>query len=106
VRVYQNNTLLTTVTLNAADQSFFNAKGGKIGLWTVAAPNAFFDDFGGGALTGVTNATLDATAIPNEVADDGAELTVAVDFPTDVAAPATPDAGTLVNRAFLLLVNR
>ena len=48
VRVYQNNTLLTTVTLNAADQSFFNAKGGKIGLWTVAAPNAFFDDFGGG----------------------------------------------------------
>jgi hypothetical protein len=106
VRVYQNNTLLTTVTLNAADQSFFNAKGGKIGLWTVAAPNAFFDDFGGGALTGVTNATLDATAIPNEVADDGAELTVAVDFPTDVAAPATPDAGTLVNRAFLPLVNR
>ena len=106
VRVYQNNTLLTAVTLNAADQGFFNAKGGKIGLWTVAAPNAFVDDFGGGALTGVTNATLDATAIPNEVADDGAELTVAVDFPTDVAAPATPDAGALVNRAFLPLVNR
>ncbi|MEZ4862432.1 MAG: Ig-like domain repeat protein [Caldilineaceae bacterium] len=60
VRVYQNNSLLTTVTLNAADQSFFNTKGGKIGLWTVAAPNAFFDDFGGGALDGVSAA--DTTA--------------------------------------------
>ncbi|MEZ4734646.1 MAG: hypothetical protein R3E79_46740 [Caldilineaceae bacterium] len=105
VRVYQNNSLLTTVTLNAADQSFFNAKGGKIGLWTVAAFNAFFDDFGGGALTGVVSATLDAI-VPDEAADDGAEITVAEDFPTDVAAPVTPDADALVNRAFLPLVNR
>jgi hypothetical protein len=36
-----------SATLNAAAQDFFNAKGGKIGIWT-AAPNAFFDDFGGG----------------------------------------------------------
>jgi hypothetical protein len=105
VRVYQNNTLLTTVTLNAADQGFFNAKGGKIGLWTVAAPNAFFDDFGGGALTGVSSATLDATTVPDELADDGAEITVAENFPTDNTATA-PDAGVLANRAFLPLVNR
>ena len=112
VRVYQNNTLLITVILNAADQSFFNAKGGKIGLWAVAAPNAFLDDFGGGALTSVTGAALDATAVPDEVADDGAELTVAVDFPTNDTAGALDDvatnpvAGSLVNRAFLPLANR
>jgi hypothetical protein len=105
VRVYQNNTLLTTVTLNAADQGFFNAKGGKIGLWTVAAFNAFVDDFGGGALTGVSSATLDATTVPDELADDGAEITVAENFPTDNTATA-PDAGVLANRAFLPLVNR
>ena len=104
VRVYKNNSLLTTVTLNAADQGFFNAKGGKIGLWTVAAPNAFVDDFGGGALTGVTAATLDTT-VADEAADDGAEITVAVDFPTDDTATA-PDAGAFANRAFLPLVNR
>ena len=51
VRIYKNNTLISTVTLNAADKSFFNGKGGKVGLWTVAAPNAFFDDFGGGSVT-------------------------------------------------------
>jgi hypothetical protein len=38
------------VTLNAADQGFFNAKGGKIGIWTVIAPRALLDDFGGGTL--------------------------------------------------------
>jgi VCBS repeat-containing protein len=48
VQIYKNGTLITTVTLNAADQAFFNTKGGKIGIWTAAAPNALFDDFGGG----------------------------------------------------------
>jgi hypothetical protein len=48
VRIYRNGALIATVTLNAADQAFFNAKGGKIGLWSAAAPNAFFNDFGGG----------------------------------------------------------
>ena len=105
VRVYRNNSLLTTVTLSAADQSFFNTKGGRIGLWTVAASNLFVDDFGGGALTGVTAATLDANTVPDETADDGAEITVAENFPTDDTA-AAPDAGTLVNRAFLPLVDR
>src|SRR5262249_57789161 len=51
VQIYKNGTLLTTVTLNTADQSFFNAKGGKIGIWSVAASNAILDDFGGGTVT-------------------------------------------------------
>ena len=104
VRVYQNSTLLTTVTLNSADQGFFNGKGGKIGLWTVAATNAVFDDFGGGALSSVAGATPGESAVPDEMADDGTEITVAVDFPTDDTA--TPDADNLVNRFFLPLVTR
>jgi len=48
VEVYQNGTLIASVTLNAADGAFFNSKGGKVGLWALAAPKAFFDDFGGG----------------------------------------------------------
>jgi hypothetical protein len=50
VEISKNGTLLTTVTLTAADQTFFNGKGGRIGVWSVAAPNALFDDFGGGTL--------------------------------------------------------
>jgi len=50
VEIYKNGTLVTTATLTATDQAFFNAKGGKIGIWTVAAPNALLDDFGGGTL--------------------------------------------------------
>lgn len=50
VRIYQNDTLVTSVMLNTADQTFFNAKGGKIGLWSVLAPNALFDDFAGKSL--------------------------------------------------------
>ncbi len=48
VKIYKNGTQIATVTLNAQDQTFFNGKGGKIGLWTVGAHNAAFDDFGGG----------------------------------------------------------
>ena len=48
VQIYKNGTLVTTITLNGADQAFFNSKGGKIGIWTAAAPNAILDDFGGG----------------------------------------------------------
>jgi len=51
VEIYKNGTLIATITLNSADQAFFNAKGGKIGLWSAAAPNAFLDDFGGGTIT-------------------------------------------------------
>jgi hypothetical protein len=50
VEIYKNGTLLTTVTLTAADKSFFDGKGGRIGVWSVAAPGALFDDFGGGTL--------------------------------------------------------
>jgi beta-glucosidase len=50
VLIYKNDTLVATVTLNTADQSFFNAKGGKIGIWTAAARKALLDDFGGGTL--------------------------------------------------------
>jgi beta-glucosidase len=50
VKIYKNGTLVATVTLNAADKAFFNAKGGKIGVWTAGASNALFDDFGGGSL--------------------------------------------------------
>ena len=95
VRVYKNNSLLTTVTLNAEDQSFFNAKGGKIGLWTVVAPNALFDDFGGGALAAVTSAAAGEQAVPDEVADDGAALvvdSVLITASVPVTAPAVVDA--------------
>ena len=50
VRIYKNDLLVRTVTLNVTDQAFFNGKGGKVGLWSVVAPNAFFDDFGGGTI--------------------------------------------------------
>jgi hypothetical protein len=50
VRIYKNGTLVATVRLNAADQAFFNAKGGKIGIWAAAASGAVMDDFGGGAV--------------------------------------------------------
>lgn len=50
VEVYKNGTRLATVTLSSSDQAFFNGKGGRIGLWTLAAANAFFDDFGGGSV--------------------------------------------------------
>jgi hypothetical protein len=48
--VYKNDTLVKAVTLNAADQGFFNAKGGKIGVWSALAPQAFMDDFGGATI--------------------------------------------------------
>jgi hypothetical protein len=51
VRVYKNDALVKTVTLNAADQGFFNAKGGKVGIWSALAPRAFMDDFGGATIT-------------------------------------------------------
>jgi cysteine-rich repeat protein len=50
VRVYKNDTLVKTVTLTAADQGFFNTKGGKVGVWSVLAPQAFLDDFGGATI--------------------------------------------------------
>jgi hypothetical protein len=50
ILIYKNGTQVASVTLNAADGAFFNSKGGKIGIWTVAASNAILDDFGGGTV--------------------------------------------------------
>lgn len=51
VLIYRNCVLLARQSLNAADQAFFNPRGGRIGLWFIRAPNARLDDFGGGNLT-------------------------------------------------------
>ena len=48
ITIYKNGVQIASATLNTADQAFFNAKGGKIGIWTVAASSAVMDDFGGG----------------------------------------------------------
>ncbi|MDZ4722141.1 MAG: hypothetical protein SH847_27070, partial [Roseiflexaceae bacterium] len=50
IQIYKNGVLVATVTLNAADKTFFNSKGGNIGLWMVDAANGLVDDFGGGTL--------------------------------------------------------
>lgn len=51
VVVIKNGEEIGRVTMNAADQSFFNPRGGNIGLWFIGARNAYFDDFGGGDIT-------------------------------------------------------
>lgn len=51
VVIYKNGIEVGYVTLNAADQAFFNSKGGYIGLWFIDARDAFLDDFGGGDVT-------------------------------------------------------
>ncbi|MBI3242468.1 MAG: CSLREA domain-containing protein [Chloroflexi bacterium] len=48
VKIFKNGMLVGTVTLNTADQTFFNNKGGRTGLWFIKAGDAVFDDFGGG----------------------------------------------------------
>jgi len=123
VRVYQNSTLLTTVTLSAADQNFFNARGGKIGLWTINAANAHFDDFGGGALAGITGAAM-TTNLPDEAADDGAAIVVesvlitaslpvgdpaleappVIDLPTPTATPVAAENFAPTQRIFLPII--
>jgi hypothetical protein len=50
VRVYKNDVQVAMVKLNAADQAYFNDKGGKVGIWSLRAQKAFFDDFGGGTV--------------------------------------------------------
>jgi drug/metabolite transporter superfamily protein YnfA len=51
VVIFKNGTEVGRVTLNPADQSFFNARGGRIGLWFISARKTIFDDFGGGTIT-------------------------------------------------------
>ena len=48
VHVFKNDQAVATITLNAADQAFFNGKGGRAGLWNLFANDAVLDDFGAG----------------------------------------------------------
>jgi hypothetical protein len=48
VHIYKNGAEIGVVALDAADQTFFNHRGGNIGLWFGDAYGAVFDDFGGG----------------------------------------------------------
>ncbi len=50
VGVYKNGALVGTVTMNASDRTFFNSKGGAIGLLFYNG-RAIFDNFGGGNVT-------------------------------------------------------
>jgi hypothetical protein len=50
VNVYRNGAPVAVVTLKPKDQKFFNAKGGRIGVWFDTAPQATFDSFGGGTI--------------------------------------------------------
>jgi hypothetical protein len=51
IQIYRNGTPVTTFTMSSTDKAFFNTKGGKIGIWSIATPQTRFDDFGGGTLT-------------------------------------------------------
>lgn len=49
VRIYKNYLPVWTITLNTVDQSFFNHRGGRIGLkFDESADKAVLDNFGGG----------------------------------------------------------
>jgi len=52
VKIYKNGLLLATITLNATDQAFFDARGGKIGLIEgFGLRTDILDNFGGGNVT-------------------------------------------------------
>jgi hypothetical protein len=51
VWIYKNCLLVSKTTLNTSDQTFFNGKGGWIGMWFVNSRDAYLDDFGGGTVT-------------------------------------------------------
>ena len=48
VHVFKNDQAVAAITLNAADQAFFNGKGGRAGLWDLLANVAVLDDFSAG----------------------------------------------------------
>ena len=50
VWIYKNNTLVAKYTLTTADQAFFNARGGRIGVTYLVANKAVLDNFGGGSV--------------------------------------------------------
>jgi hypothetical protein len=51
VWIFKNGVFVGKVVLSAADQAFFNNKGGRIGLNFNGSPRLVFDDFGGGTTT-------------------------------------------------------
>jgi CSLREA domain-containing protein len=48
VQLFRNGLPIGSVTLNTADRTFFNPRGGRIGLYYSGAGDSKFDDFGGG----------------------------------------------------------
>ncbi len=50
VTIERNGEVVAVVTLNRPDQAFFNARGGRAGLYYNAAGAALLDDFGAGTL--------------------------------------------------------
>ena len=50
VWIYKNGQLITKVTLTNADKTFFNARGGRIGLTYLVTNKAVVDNFGGGTV--------------------------------------------------------
>lgn len=50
VQIYHNGDLIETITLNTADQDFFNTRGGVVGLWYIYAYNTLIDDFDAGSV--------------------------------------------------------
>ncbi|KQX06994.1 hypothetical protein ASC59_04070 [Leifsonia sp. Root1293] len=50
VVVLRDGEVVGTTKLGSTDRGFFSAKGGHIGIWSLAATRAVFDDFGGGTI--------------------------------------------------------
>ena len=48
IEIFRNGQLISTVTMTPDDQTFFNPRGGHVGLWFDNAWFARFDDFRGG----------------------------------------------------------
>jgi hypothetical protein len=75
VRVFQNGKLIGVVRLNAKDARFYNAVGGRIGLWFSAGGaemEAWLDNFGGGALPVAAAAQgVGEDALPAGESEDG-----------------------------------
>ncbi|MBK9925000.1 MAG: ExeM/NucH family extracellular endonuclease [Anaerolineales bacterium] len=51
VVIFKNGIEVGRVTMNSADQTFFNTRGGNIGLWFINSTSTFFDNFSGGNVT-------------------------------------------------------
>ncbi|MEL4318297.1 glycoside hydrolase family 3 N-terminal domain-containing protein [Leifsonia sp. YIM 134122] len=50
VEVLRDGDTIGSTKLGAADRGYFNAQGGHVGIWSLAATRAVFDDFSGGTI--------------------------------------------------------